>query len=73
MMDLSAAYNDPENKVDHLPIKVVCDFQDYLEQEGVTDLYYDVNTFMDTTSYSARTKNVYRNRLRRFLENVGLL
>lgn len=73
MIDYEKAYEDTSNRIPYLPRHLVIGFQDYMKGKHSDDLYEDVGKYVDTTSYSPRTKNVYRNRLRRFLENLGEL
>ena len=74
MKDLVQEYKEnPTSRVPYLPLKTVKMFQQWATDNTGTELWSDVERFMDTTHYSTKTKRDYRNRLRRFLHNVGEL
>lgn len=73
MKDLVEALKDSRNHIHHMPRHLVVGFNSFLLEHGSDDLDEDICRFVDTTHYSPRTKNVYRNMLRRFLENLGEL
>lgn len=58
-----------------LPRCLVSDYMEYLRIHKIPlrDYHKHVNRFVDSTGHAPRTKNYYRNKLRRFIEEeIGL-
>ena len=71
MKNLLELYTTKKLFVQGLPMKVIKNFQNYIEKNDVDSLYDGINDYLNTTEYTFSTKKYYRNRLRRSIELVG--